>query len=150
METFDDSASSDLIPPQNSNITQILDSSPLPITHKLNGHKYLPWSQFVLMYVSEREKDDYLTGNVSQSKESNPLYHQWKSENHMVMSWLINSMLSEVGENFLHYQIARNATRDTCSCYENTSKPFETEAKLFERKQNREPQTSPSNPRGLL
>lgn len=35
----------------------------LPITgHKLNGNNYLQWSQSVLMFISGKGKDEYLTG----------------------------------------------------------------------------------------
>nr|GMD96260.1 uncharacterized protein At1g01500 [Ipomoea batatas] len=57
------------------------------------------------MYVSGRGKDEYLTGEVLKPEETDATYRQWKSENHMVMSWLINSMLPGIGENFLLYHI---------------------------------------------
>lgn len=37
------------------------DNSPLLITsHKLNGHNFQQWSQFVMMYMSGKGKDDCL------------------------------------------------------------------------------------------
>nr|GMC75869.1 Retrovirus-related Pol polyprotein from transposon TNT 1-94 [Ipomoea batatas] len=52
-------------------------------------------------------KDEYLTGEIVKPKEIDATYWQWKYENHMAMSWLINSMLHEIGENFLRYCIAK-------------------------------------------
>lgn len=101
-------------------ITQIILKSQIVLhsqsLHKLSGQNYLQWSQSVLMYVYGRGKDDYLTGDIKTPEESDATYRQWKSENNTVMSWLINSMLPDIGENFLLYQTAHKilvAARDT-------------------------------------
>ncbi|KAF7827213.1 fasciclin-like arabinogalactan protein 12 [Senna tora] len=40
-----------------------IDATPVLITgHKLNGHNYLQWQQFVYMFICGKGKDDYLTG----------------------------------------------------------------------------------------
>ncbi|RVW90308.1 hypothetical protein CK203_036736 [Vitis vinifera] len=76
----------------------------LPITgHKLNGHNYLQWSQSMMMFICGKSKDDHLTRAVTIPKKEDPTFKVWKSENNMVMSWLINSMTNEIGENFLPY-----------------------------------------------
>lgn len=37
----------------------------VPITtHKLNGQNYLQWSRSMMMFISGRGKDEYLTGDV--------------------------------------------------------------------------------------
>ncbi|RVW15422.1 hypothetical protein CK203_082618 [Vitis vinifera] len=42
------------------------DGSFLPITgYKLNGSNYLQWSQFVLMFIGSKDKDGYLTGEIT-------------------------------------------------------------------------------------
>ena len=56
----------------------------------------------------------------------------------MVMSWLINSMNTDIGENFLFYGTAKeiwDAARETYSNYENTSEIFEIEATLHDLRQ---------------
>ena len=75
-------------------------------SHKLNGHNFLQWSQSVLMFISGRGKDDYLTGVATSPVIEDPTFKSWKAENSMVMSWLINSMLPEIGETFLLYRTA--------------------------------------------
>ena len=45
----------------------------------------------------------------------------------MVMSWLINSLNNDVGENFILYQTVQEileATRETCSDIKDTTKIF--------------------------
>ncbi|GFS41348.1 hypothetical protein Acr_00g0073840 [Actinidia rufa] len=84
-------------------------SSVMPITgHKLNGKNYLQWSQSVLMFISGKGKDDYLTSTDNPPSKSDPKYKQWKSENHMVMS----------------------CVKETYSDQENTSELFEIKGVL--------------------
>ncbi|KAL5548964.1 hypothetical protein UlMin_004195 [Ulmus minor] len=107
-----------------TNITE--NSSPLIINHKLNGHNFLQWSQSVFMYICGRGKDEYLIGEVLIPAATNPKYRTWKIENHMVISWLINSMTTEVGENFLLYKIAK---------FKKYLELFEIETRLHELRQ---------------
>ncbi|KAL5553898.1 hypothetical protein UlMin_041299 [Ulmus minor] len=56
----------------------------------------------------------------------------------MVMSWLINSMTTEVGESFLLYKTTKEIweiARETYSSLENTSKLFEIETRLHDLRQ---------------
>jgi hypothetical protein len=53
----------------------------------------------------------------------------------MVMSWLINSVTNEIGENFLLYETAKeiwDAARETYSSSENTSELFEIDAAMHD------------------
>ena len=72
------------------------------------------------------------------NQKTDPKFRVWKTENHMVMSWLINSMNTDIGENFLFYGTAKeiwDAARETYSNYENTSEIFEIEATLHDLRQ---------------
>ncbi|XP_024031772.1 uncharacterized protein LOC112094608 [Morus notabilis] len=106
----------------------IRESNLIPVTnHKLNGHNYLQWSQSVMMFISGKGRDDYLTGAVAPPDKSDTSYKLWRSENNMVMSWLISSMTTEIGGNFLLYSTARDiweAARETYSSSENTLNYF--------------------------
>ena len=89
------------------------------------------------MFICGKGKDDYLIGATTKPKEEDPTYRSWKAEN-MVMSWLINSMVNDIGENFLLYDTAQDiweAARETYSHFENTSELFEIESLLDDLKQ---------------
>ncbi|GAV63817.1 UBN2_3 domain-containing protein, partial [Cephalotus follicularis] len=80
----------------------------------------------------------YITGTVVPPKESSAKYRTWKAENHMVMSWLLNSMTIEMGENFIYYQTTKeiwDATRETYSNKDNTSAIFEIKGILHDLRQ---------------
>ncbi|KAL6323499.1 hypothetical protein AAG906_039074 [Vitis piasezkii] len=90
------------------------------------------------MYVCGKGKDEYLTGEATIPEKTNPKFRVWKTENHMVMSWLINSMNTNIGENFLLYGTTKeiwDAARETYSNSENTSEIFEIEATLHDLRQ---------------
>lgn len=66
-------------------------------------------------------------------KKNHPNFRVWKTENHMVMSWLTDSMNDEIGENFLLFQTAKeiwNVVKDTYSSSENISWVFWNESDL--------------------
>ena len=115
------------------------DSSPILITgHKLNGHNYLQWSQSVLLFICGKGKDEYLTGAAAMPETIDPDFRKWKIENSMIMSWLINSMNNNIGENFLLFGIAKeiwDAAKETYSSSENTSELFQVESVLHDFRQ---------------
>ncbi|RVW93973.1 Retrovirus-related Pol polyprotein from transposon TNT 1-94 [Vitis vinifera] len=83
-------------------------------------------------------KEEYLTGAIVQPKEDDPGYRTWKLENSMVMSWLINSMTNDIGENFMYYGTAKeiwDAARETYSNIDNTSAIFEIKSILQDLRQ---------------
>ena len=85
-----------------------LENPSIPVTgHKLNGRNYLQWSQSVMMFLCGRGKDEYLTEEILIPEKNDLKFRTWKTENHMVMSWLINSMNNDVGEKFLLYGTAK-------------------------------------------
>ncbi|RVW85509.1 hypothetical protein CK203_044032 [Vitis vinifera] len=115
------------------------DSSPILITgHKLNGHNYLQWSQSVLLFICDKGKDEYLTGEAAMPETTEPGFRKWKIENNMIMSWLINSMNNDMGENFLLFGTAKDiwdAAKETYSSSENISELFQVESALHDFRQ---------------
>ncbi|KAJ0046448.1 hypothetical protein Pint_05386 [Pistacia integerrima] len=67
-----------------------------------------------------------------------PTYKKWLAENNMVMSWLVNSMNMDIGENFLAFETAKeiwDAAKETYSDIENTSEVAEIERILHDLRQ---------------
>lgn len=110
------------------------DSNLMAITgHKLNGNNYLQWSHSVMMFICGKGKDDYLNGVAAKPNKTDEKFKVWNAENNMVMSWLINSMTNDIGENFLLYGTAKeiwDAAKETYSNNENTLELFEVESVL--------------------
>lgn len=130
--------SSDVPSNPNHNMAGISDNTTIPITnHKLNGHNNLQWSQSVMMFLCGKGKDVLLSGASKCAAKDDKGFKVWKSENNMVMSWLITSMNIDIGENFFLYPMAKeiwDAAMDTYSCKE-VLLNFEIESTLQELKQ---------------
>ena len=57
-----------------------------------------------MIFICGKGKEDYLTGAAKAPDENNLAYRNWKVENNIVMSWLLNFMTNEIGENFMYYK----------------------------------------------
>ena len=81
-------------------------SSFLITRHKLTGHNYHQWAKVVLMFITSRGNDEYLFSTTESPKKDDKRFKVWNTENNLVMSWLINAMDIEIGQNFLFYDTA--------------------------------------------
>ncbi|XP_073315737.1 uncharacterized protein [Primulina huaijiensis] len=127
--------------------SDILEPNPNPsnnsllITHhRLIGPNYLQWSKFVRMLFCGRGKEEYLTGEIEAPAKTDVGYKKWNTENQLIMSWLINSMSLEVGENFLLYETAKDVwevVRETYSSSNNTSELSAIESALHDLRQGK-------------
>ncbi|XP_044463243.1 uncharacterized protein LOC123194143 [Mangifera indica] len=91
-----------------------------------------------MLYIKGKGKVDFITGDVEIPEKKDKGYKIWEADNSKVMSWLINSMTPEVGENFLLYETAYEvweAVKETYSNKDNISERFRIEGVLHEMKQ---------------
>ena len=91
-----------------------------------------------MMYISGKGKDEYLTGEVVPPKVGDPKFRLWEIENNIVISWLVNSMTTEIGENFLLYCTAHEILEVGKEFYlskEKTSAIFEIETTIHDLRQ---------------
>ncbi|KAK2972923.1 hypothetical protein RJ640_015638 [Escallonia rubra] len=106
--------------------------------HKLIGHNYHQWAKLVMMFISGKGKDDYLTGAASPPWKDDPSFRMWKTENNMAMSWLIKTMDTEIGQNFMFYDTAYEiwmAAKETYSDNDNTAELFDIKGALHDLRQ---------------
>ncbi|KAK5785059.1 hypothetical protein PVK06_039604 [Gossypium arboreum] len=124
-----------------STMTQGTEASHLSFqltSHKLNGKNYLEWSQSVKLAIDGRCKLGLLNGEVEQPQVGDPKMSKWRSENSMVIAWLINSMEASIGKPFLFLPTAKDvwdSVKDTYSDLENASQIFELKIKLWKARQ---------------
>lgn len=112
-------------------ITQSTSSSPYRCCWQSTLHDHLSpiqwdqlpnWSPSVMMFVCGCWKEDYLTGDAVQSNKSDHAYKTWKAENNLMMSWLVNSMTTEIGEPYMLANTAKEiweASRESYSKVDN-------------------------------
>lgn len=119
--------------------TTLVEGLALPITgHKLNGQNYTQWVRTVKIFLQGKGKEGYITGDSKSPEKGDPNLNKWQLENSLVMSWLLNTMTNEIGENFLYYDTAKemwDAVKETYSNVDNTSAVFEIKSILHDLRQ---------------
>ena len=91
------------------------------------------------MFIRGKEKDDYITGASVAPETTAPTHKKWIAENNMVMSCLVNSMTTDIGENFLSFDTAKeiwDMAKETFSDKENTSEIIQIEGILHDLRQD--------------
>lgn len=58
--------------------------------HKLNDQNYLQWSQFVMMFIYGKGKDEFSSGASTCLAKSNPRFRAWNSE--IIWSCLVDQL----------------------------------------------------------
>lgn len=62
------------------------------IVHKLNGGNYLEWAQSMKLAIDGRGKLGHMTGETTRPTSTDPTLPQWRSDNSLIISWLLNSI----------------------------------------------------------
>ncbi|KAH9753027.1 protein kinase domain-containing protein [Citrus sinensis] len=102
-----------------------------------DGRK-LMWSQSVKMFIRGKGKIGYLTGSIKEPTEEDPKFHTWAADNSMIMSWLVNSMESEIGQTYLFLPTAKDlwdAVTETYSDLGNSAQIYDLKTRIRETKQ---------------
>lgn len=100
----------------NSGIDFSASHSSFQLTiHKLNGKNYLEWAQSMKLAIDSRGKLSHLNGEASKPAADDPNLKTWRSENSLVIAWLINSMEPAIEKPHLFLPTAKDvweAVRD--------------------------------------
>ena len=88
---------------QNSNS----DNFGIQMGIKLDGHNYALWSQVLEMYIAEKDKLGYISGDTPQLETTELAFRKWRMESAIVKGWLINSIEPSLICNFIRYPTAQ-------------------------------------------
>ncbi|XP_022889208.1 uncharacterized protein LOC111404668 [Olea europaea var. sylvestris] len=88
----------------------------IPIGIKLDDTNYALWSQIMEMYISGKDKIDYVNGDSPLPPQTDPNFRKWRTDNAIVKSWLINSMDPALIGNFIRF--FHSEGRMGCDCYD--------------------------------
>ncbi|KAI5412874.1 hypothetical protein KIW84_057482 [Lathyrus oleraceus] len=105
---------------------------------KMNGNNYNEWTQTVRLVMDRKGKLDLLTRAVAESATGYPRYKQWKSENSLIIVWLVSSMETGIGKPYMFLPSAKDvweAVKETYSDIQNSSQIFGLKSKLWHAKQ---------------
>ena len=98
---------------------------------KFNGSNYLEWSRAVSIALGGRRLLGYINGEIKAPAETHAKYSDWRALDYGVMAAINNTMLPELGRNFLQVATAR----DMWLAVEATYSHKGDDARLFEIKE---------------
>ncbi|XP_074301147.1 uncharacterized protein LOC141632500 [Silene latifolia] len=113
------SATADSIPSSSNNqyddptFVSNFDYAGMQLVNPLfNGKNFLPWSRSVLMALSTKNKQGFLTGTVPQPAFTSSPFSRWLRADSMVRCWLLNSMIPTIKEGYLSCKYAKLLWKD--------------------------------------
>ena len=100
---------------ENTNFTSVMDSSNPFIFHHgdnpgamivskpLNGENYNSWKRAMMIALSAKNKLSFVNGTLPKPSNLNDSQGlAWSRCNNMVLSWLINSVSTEIANNIIY------------------------------------------------
>ncbi|XP_073226873.1 uncharacterized protein [Cicer arietinum] len=105
---------------------------------KLNGKNYVEWSQTARLILNGKGIYGFLTGEVQMPATTDPKYRFWKSENSVIIAWLLSNMESTIKKPFMFLPTAKEvweAVKETYSDIQNSSQIFDLKSRLWHTKQ---------------
>lgn len=82
------------------------------VTQSLTAHNYHQWNRSVRLALSAKNKLGMVDGTLPRPVESSNLFPFWHRCNYMVLSWLLNSMSSEIRDSVVYFSTAREIWDD--------------------------------------
>ena len=101
----------------------------------LNGSSFLCWSQAVRLYIRDRGKIGYLSGETTVPEKTDATYATWDVENSMIMAWPVNALEEDISANYMCYFTSKELWDNINQMYSdfgNQSQFYELETKLRE------------------
>ncbi|XP_068317215.1 uncharacterized protein [Pyrus communis] len=85
----------------------------------LNVFNYLPWERVVSLALGGRSKLGYVNGVIPTPEITSPDYDAWLCKDQLVMSWLLNSMDSNIAEIFSYAESSMTLWKNLKEMYGN-------------------------------
>ncbi|KAF8379783.1 hypothetical protein HHK36_029232 [Tetracentron sinense] len=111
-------------------------------TEPLNGSNYLYWSNAAKLFISSRSKLWHINGKNKAPNESSTEYDDWLSNNHLVMTWLLNSMKKNIARTFRFHTTAEgiwNMAKELYGEQNNIARTYQIKQELMSLKKGNKP-----------
>lgn len=93
------------------------------VSTSLIGSNYNSWRRAMVTALRAKNKLCFVDGTLPVPDDDDPFFASWSRCNSMVISWLLNSVSSEIGHSLLYYDTAAEIWVDLKECYSQTSGP---------------------------
>ncbi|XP_060183613.1 uncharacterized protein LOC132613565 [Lycium barbarum] len=87
------------------------------VVSPFNGKGYGGWRRSMLIALSAKNKTGFIDGSLPEPAADSSSLKSWTRCNHMVLSWLLNSLSKDIGESVLYSENAKLLWDDLESRY---------------------------------
>ncbi|KAK4487002.1 hypothetical protein RD792_006317 [Penstemon davidsonii] len=85
----------------------------LLVQNKLTGDNYTSWARSMSLALNVKHKIGFINGSISDPGHSDPILHDsWSRNNDIVVSWILNSVSSEIHSSIIYTTIAKEIWDD--------------------------------------
>ncbi|XP_019256316.1 PREDICTED: uncharacterized protein LOC109234705 [Nicotiana attenuata] len=77
-----------------------------------DGRGYAGWSRSILISLSAKNKLGFIDGSCPMTSSTDPTHPTWSRCNHMVTSWLLNSLTKVIADSVLYSKTAKDLWLD--------------------------------------
>jgi len=84
----------------------------LTVSPKLNGSYYLAWKRSMQRALGTKNKLGFINGNIPVPDSDDLLRSAWERCNHLVQSWIINSLSESIAQTVVFYDSALEIWQD--------------------------------------
>ncbi|XP_019248670.1 PREDICTED: uncharacterized protein LOC109227935 [Nicotiana attenuata] len=77
-----------------------------------DGRDYAGWSRSILISLSAKNKLGFIDGSCPMPSSTNPTHPTWSRCNHMMTSWLLNSLTNVIADSVLYSKTAKDLWLD--------------------------------------
>ena len=94
------------------------------VSQLLNGDNYASWNRSMLIALSVKNKLGFVDGSIVKPDGSDPhLLNSWRRNNHIVISWLLNSVSKEISSSILFGESAAEIWNDLNERFQQSNGP---------------------------
>lgn len=86
---------------------------------KMNGNNYNEWAQTVRLVLDSKRKLSFFTGAIAEPTTGDPRYKQQKSENSLIITWLVSSMETGIGKPYIFLPSSKDVQEAVKEIYSN-------------------------------
>ncbi|XP_075074712.1 GDSL esterase/lipase EXL3-like [Nicotiana tabacum] len=85
----------------------LLDYCPTAFSKQFDGTCFGTWRRGIIIALSTKKKTGFINGSYVRPHIESPLFDQWEQCNHMVISWILNSLDPDISQSVIYSKTAK-------------------------------------------
>ncbi|XP_073119938.1 uncharacterized protein [Henckelia pumila] len=107
------------------------------VSKPLEGNNYGQWNHAMRIALSAKNKIGFINGTIKKPEDNDDTFQTWERCNHMVLSWILNSVDSNIAGSIIYIESANDVCNDLKGRFSqgNDSRIFEIRQEITELRQ---------------